>query len=322
MATSSIALGQLAELLLAPEPGAYGVAAASGTYRRAFYYSASLAESQPIEADPVIGAAYNNFRDATPPAPALSEHGGSLSLPLCLNGIGDWLRLLFGAPSTTGSTNFTHVFNSGALTLPTATIELRPIAGDFRQHVGLAASMLRLEAADANGFQRVTLDMLGYGENVLGASGAGSPAAARTYVPVKATGGEVLLGGTAVGVLLSASMSYETGLIQDRYVDGSGKFGAAVLANQANLTGELRVRYTSAAFDTAAINETNQSLEFRFVVGVNNSISFTAPAARLARAGVSISGPGGIEQTIAFRCAQTTGAPMLTATLKNQVATY
>lgn len=321
MPTSSIALGQLSKLAFADEAGAYGTPAASG-YRYGFYYKASLRETKPIESDPIIGAGYNNFRDATAPAPTLSEHGGSLELPLCLNGIGDWLKLLFGAPSTSGATNFTHVFNSGALTLPTRTIELNPIAADFRQHVGLAAKSLALDVADANGFQRAVMELLGYGENLLGSTGAGSPTAARAYDPVKATGGAVLLGGVAVGVLLSARLNYDTGLSLDRYIDASGKFGAAVLAEQASLTGELRVRYTSPTFDTTAVNETDQSLEFNFVKSANNSLTLFAPAARLGRAGVAIEGPGGIEQTIPFRCAQTTGAAMLTATLKNQIASY
>ncbi|MGD9545041.1 MAG: phage tail tube protein [Methylocystis sp.] len=321
MSTGSIALGQVARLAFKDESGAYGTPA-SGNYQYGFYYKSSLRETKPIEADPIIGAGYNNFRDATPPAPALSEHGGSLELPVCLNQIGDWLKLLFGAPQTSGSTNFVHVFSSGALTLPTRTIELNPIAGDFRQHVSCAARNFSFDSADANGYQRASMDLLGYGENLLGSSGAGTPTAARAYDPVKATGGAVLLGGVAVGVLLSAKFMYETGLSQDRYVDGLAKFGASILSEQASLTGELRVRYTSAAFDTAAVNETDQSLEFNFVKSANNSLTFLAPAARLGRAGVAIEGPGGIEQTIPFRCAQTAGAPMLTATLKNQIASY
>lgn len=321
MATSSIALGQRAQLAFADEVGAYGTPAASG-YRYAYYYSASLRETKPIESDPVIGAGLNNFRDATAPAPSLSEHGGSLVAPVCLNAIGDWLKLMLGAPTTSGSTNYTHVFNSGSLTLPTRTIELSPAASDFRQHVSCAVRSAQMDFSDAAGFQRMAMELLGYGENLLGTTAAGTPTAARAYDPMKATAGAVLLGGTQVATLLSASLSYETGLMQDRYVDGTDRFGAAVLAEQAAFTGELRVRYTSNTFDAAAVAETDQSLEFRFVKSANNSISFAAPAARLGRAGVAIEGPGGIEQTIPFRCAQTAGAAMMTVTLKNQVATY
>jgi hypothetical protein len=321
MATSSIALGQLSRLALAPEPGAYGVAA-STAYRYAFYYAASLRETKPIEPDPIIGAGYNNFRDATPPAPSQSEHGGQITLPVCLNQFGDWLKMVMGAPATSGSTNFTHAFSSGGLILPTTTIEMNPIASDFRQHIGLAARSLRFDFAGGNGFQRAELDMLGYGETLLGSSAAGTPTAARAYDPVKATGAAVFLGGTQIGVLLSANIVYETGLVQDRYIDATDKFGAAILAEQAQLSGELRVRYTGPTFDAAAVAETDQALEIRMIKSVNNSLTLAAPAARLGRAGVPIGGPGGIEQTIPFRCAQTTGAPMFTVTLKNQIASY
>jgi hypothetical protein len=321
MATSSIALGQLSQLAFANEPGAYGVAATTG-YRYGFYYEASLRETKPIEPDPVIGAGYHNFRDATPPAPSQSEHGGQIVLPVCLNQFGDWLKMIMGAPVTSGATNFTHVFSSGKLILPTTTIEMNPIASDFRQHVGLAARSLRFEFPGGNGFQRAELDMLGYGETLLGSSAGGTPTAARAYDPVKATGAAVFLGGVQVGVLLSANILYETGLVQDRYIDGSDKFGAAILSEQAQLSGELRVRYTGPTFDAAAVAETDQALEIRMIKSVNNSLVLAAPAARLGRAGVAIGGPGGIEQSIPFRCAQGTGAPMFTATLKNQIASY
>lgn len=321
MSTAAIALGQVAKLAFADEVGAYGVAAATG-YRNAFYYKSSLRESKPIESDPVIGAGFNNTRDATTPAPSLAEHGGQLELPMCLNQIGDWLKLVFGAPTTSGSTNYTHLFSSGGLTLPTRTIELSPAASDFRQHVSCAARSLKIDISDKAGYQRAILDLLGYGENMLGSTGAGTPTAARAYDPLAATIGLVKLGGVQVGSLLAASLTYETGLAQDRYVDGVGKFGAAILASQAMLTGELRVRYTGSALDAAALAETDQSLEFSFTKSANNSISFLAPAARLGRAGVQIEGPGGIEQALPFRCAQTSGAAMLAVTLKNQQATY
>jgi|GEM_PF-2504764 len=320
MATASIALGQLADLLFKIE-SAYGTSP-GGNFQKAHFYKASLRETKPLENDPIIGSIYNNFRDPGAFAPALSEHGGTLELPLCINQIGDWLKLVFGAPSTSGSTNFTHVFTSGALTLPSYAIEIKPIAGDFRMHTGVAARSLTLDLADAAGMQRVMLDVLGFGEAIAGSTGGGTPTAPRTYAPFKATGAQVKLDTVAVGSLLSAKLTYETGLSQDRFIDTSDKFGAAVLAEQAQFSGELRVRYSAATYDSLAAAETEKALSIEFIVGANNSLIIDAPAIRFARAGVAIEGPGGIEQTISFRARQTTGAPQMTATLKNQVATY
>jgi hypothetical protein len=320
MATASIALGQLSDLLFKVE-STYGTAPA-GNFQKAHFYKASLRETKPLENDPIIGNAYDNFRDQAAFAPALSEHGGTLELPLCINQIGDWLSLVFGAPSTSGSTNYTHVFESGALTIPSYAIEVKPISGDYRMHTGVAARSLTFDLADAAGMQRMMLDVLGYGEAIAGSTGGGTPSAARTYAPFKATGAQVKLDSTAVGTLLSARFSYETGLTQDRYIDTSDKFGAAVLAEQAQFTGELRVRYAGATYDSLAVAETEKTLGIEFVVGANNSLIITSPAVRFARAGVPIEGPGGIEQTIAFRARQTASTPMVTATLKNQVATY
>jgi hypothetical protein len=320
MATASIALGQLADLLFKIE-SSYGVSP-GGNFQKAHFYKASLRETKPLENDPIIGSIYNNFRDPGAFGPALSEHGGTLELPLCINQIGDWLKLVFGAPSTSGATNFTHVFTSGALTLPSYAVEIKPISGDFRMHTGIAARSMTLDLADAAGMQRVMLDVLGYGEAIAGSTGGGTPTAPRTYAPFKATGAQVKLDTVAVGSLLSARLTYETGLSQDRFIDTSDKFGAAVLAEQAQLSGELRVRYSAATYDSLAAAETEKALSIEFIVGANNSLIIDAPAIRFARAGVAIEGPGGIEQTIQFRARQTTSAPQMTATLKNQIASY
>ncbi|MBM3552505.1 MAG: hypothetical protein FJX45_12240 [Alphaproteobacteria bacterium] len=322
MATDSIALGRLADALLKVE-SSYGVAP-GGNYQRVHFYKASLKESTPLEGDPIIGSGNDNFRDEAAIAPALSEHGGGLELPLCMNQIGDWLTMVFGAATSTGTTNRTHVFKSGLLTLPSYALEIKPIASDYRMHTGLAAKSLTFDLADAAGVQRMMLDVLGYGEAIGSSSGGGIPVAARTYAPFKATGTgtAVKLDSVAVGKLLSAKFTYETGLTQDRYIDTSDRFGAGVLSENAQFSGELRVRYAGPTYDSLAEAETEKTLGIEFVVGANNSLILTSPSVRFARSGVAIEGPGGIEQTIQFRARQTASAPMLTATLKNQIATY
>jgi hypothetical protein len=46
-------------------------------------------------------------------------------VPVDVINIGHWLRLLLGAPTTTGTTpNYTHSFGSGAATLPSQAIEV------------------------------------------------------------------------------------------------------------------------------------------------------------------------------------------------------
>ena len=74
MATSSIALGQLSDLLFKIE-SSYGVSP-GGNFQRAHFYKASLRETKPLQNDPIIGAAYNNFRDPGAFAPALYRRMG------------------------------------------------------------------------------------------------------------------------------------------------------------------------------------------------------------------------------------------------------
>ncbi len=322
MPTSSVALGQLTkgcfydESTFATPP--------SAQYRSFNYYKSSLREVAPPVADDIIGGDMQNFRDARPVSFDLSTHDGDLDLPLCLNQIGDWLKLLLGAPSTSNvSANYTHVFTSGAATLPTRTVELKLGASDFRQHIGCTAKSLKFTAKDDKGFQRLQLALIGAGENLLSAT-ASSPAAstARTLDQIKATGATVKLDSVQVGKLVEIDWTYATGAQAERYVDGSARVSEISLPDTATINGNLKIRYTSQTLDAQALAETASTLEVIFSKGANNSLSLLMPQIKLGRAGAQIDGPGGIEQTFPFTASQTGAAAMLTATLKNQITAY
>jgi hypothetical protein len=320
MATTPIARGRLSQMALAFQDD-FTTPAEDG-YLASYFYSHSLREAETPETDPLIGSAFNNSRDETPAAPGLSNHSGDIEVPLCLNGIGDWLKLVFGAPTTTGAgEDKTHVFASGTATLPSATAEFRAVAGDFRQHVGLTATQFRMTLADAAGYQRATISVIGRAENLLGASAAGV-AVARALNQFPNSGSAVFMGGVQVGVLLGFDFTYTTGATGERYIDGDAQVAAAVLDEDATFTGNMRVRYTGPTFDTLAKNRTDSALEVRFVKSSTQQLVLALPAVRLGRAGATVSGPAGIEQSLPFRSGQTTAAAMVTATLKNQIVSY
>jgi len=57
-------------------------------------------------------------------------------------------------------------------------------------------------------------------------------------------------------------------------------------------------------------------------VSANLSLTIEMPNARLAPKGTPISGPAGLDVSYDYRAEQVNSAPMVTATLKNQTATY
>jgi hypothetical protein len=319
MATTEIGRGRLAQLAIVDE-ATFGVVPVSG-FAGTYFYSETLRETFPLDADPLLGINPNNSRDQVAPAPSLTEHGGSLDVPVCWNHFGHWLKCLFGAPTTTGSTNKTHVFASGAATLPTKVLEFRKLANDFRQHVGVAADEIEWDFEDKSGFHMAKITMIGRGENLLTSSAAGTPTTL-TLDQIPATKGVVRVNGVAQGFVRQGKFRYKNGLATERYVDDTPRAAAIVIDADAECDGELRLRHNSTAFDTLAMAETVQPVEIEWQKGANNSLVITMPACRFERPSTPIAGPGGIEQTVRFRAHQSASGPMVTVTLKNQVASY
>ena len=323
MSTDTIFTGRESRLLVKDE-ASYGVAP-SGNWLATYFYSSGLAAARPFEDDPVIGVGGATARDPFDPAPGLTAHGGALVVPLDLAHIGYWLKLAFGAPTTTGTTDKTHVFTSGAVQLPTYAAEIKAASGEFRQHLGLAARSIRFAMAKEAGFRRVDLDLVGKGEAKLGASGGGAPAAALDRVPLPGVVGVVRWNGTVVGKALAADLTYATGMDGERYLDGAtnpDEISGIVPAADPSLTGSIRVRAPVSTLDDAAIAGTPDDLEIEYALSATRSLLIAAPRVFLERSGRPIDGPGGLEQTLNLRAAQTAAAAMATVTLKNAVTSY
>lgn len=320
MATTPIAKGRLTKLLFADD-ATFGTAPASG-YKPTLYYTHSLKQSRPLVDEPLIGGNLNNGNDSTAQQQGLPDLAGDIVVPVDLAHFGYWLKLLLGAPTTTGTTNYTHAFSSGATALPTRTVEIEYGASDFWQFVSLGAKSVTLDISDQPGQQRATLSLLGKKRVLLSASGAGTPAALAALDPLAATLGTLLIDTVAAGSILSARFTYDTGAAIDRYVDGDEYASAIVLADDAKFSGELRVRYTGQTLEAIADAKTAKNLEFRWSKSANNSLSLVAGQAFLEPAGAPIQGPGGVEASYSFQASQTSAAAMLAVTLKNQIASY
>lgn len=237
---------------------------------------------------------------------------------------GFWLVSVFGLPTTTGADpNFVHVFESGAEVIPYRTVEVKvPIAGGtkFLRHAGLIADKLTLNVSRAAGYQRATLDLLGYQETKLSVTGGGAPVDPWALDRVLNSQGVVKIDGVAAE-LLALDATYDNKLKGLEYA-GSDRVGGYDSDEDATFTGTMRVRFKDFSHYDRAVAGTAASLELLWQKNANRLLSIAAGVTRLERQGVEISGPSGIEQTFNFMAEQTAAAPMLAVTLKNGVATY
>ena len=320
MATQAYPRGRIAELLLKDETN-FGVAA-SGNYTKTPFYSHTLEEKQPYEDDNILGGSRTNDRDPLAPAPGLPTMQGNIVVPLDCAHLGHWLKGALGAPVTTGGTSdYVHTFSSGGEVLPHRTIECKVASALFMQYLGCLVNKLNFEAARGAGYDRVTAEIMGKKETKLTSTGGGTPATMVAREPVVKAIPIVKISSVAVDPVISCSAEYNNNAAAQNYI-GSAYPAGHDLDAIPTFTGSLRIRMRDATIYDLAKAQGAQSLELLWQTSATRSLSLFAAAVRFEPTGVPIEGPGGIEQTFAFRAEQTVSAAMLVATLKGPVASY
>jgi len=170
------AIGANCRLLTFPE-STYG-AAPVGNWRRMPFLSCDLGAEQPLLDADVIGVGSN--RDPAAPFLDTVTVAGQAVVPVDLINIGHWLRLLLGAPTTTGTTNFIHTFASGAAALPSNAMEIGyPDVPSFDVCTGVRADTMEMDFTPT-GAATATFGLLGQGSARTGATSGGAPTSAAT----------------------------------------------------------------------------------------------------------------------------------------------
>lgn len=296
----------------------YGAAPASGFSTMSFV-SSDLGTSQGLVADDQLGQG----RDPLDPTQDVIDNGGNLTIPVGVEAFGLWLKLLMGAPTTTGTGPYVHSFESGASALPSASIEIgHPDVPFYEMHSGIMANELTLEMQRGKGSKlTASLGLLGQGSATGTSSDAGTPAAV-SQERFSHFNGSVSRNNTAIGSVTMAKLTFSNQLEPVEVIRSDGKvlgFDPGVTA----VTGELRVRFDSTTLLDQANAGTSCDLDLLWEISAGKSLAIAVPRIFIERPKLPVSGPNGIEQTYSFIAArQSNGDPMMTAALTNALASY
>ena len=122
----------------------YGTTPASGTYFGLPFVSSNLGAEQPLLESDLLG----NGRESYDPTYDVVTNDGDVVVPVDVRYFGYWLKLLLGAPATSGGDPdpSVHVFTSGAASTPSMAIETQfPDRPSYATSYGLKANQLRIQ---------------------------------------------------------------------------------------------------------------------------------------------------------------------------------
>ncbi|WP_037302033.1 phage tail tube protein, partial [Rubritepida flocculans] len=258
------AIGANCRLLMSPE-ATYGTAPAGGWMRLPFL-SCDLGAEQPLLDADVIGV--GSSRDPAAPFLDTVTVQGQAVVPLDLVNIGHWLRLLLGAPTTTGtSPNFVHSFGSGAAALPSNSVEIGyPDVPSYDLCTGVRADTLELDFSPT-GPATATFGLMGQGSTRGGTSAGGTPTSA-AYTAFHKAQGAISRNGAALAQVTGARLTYANGMEMVRTIRADRKV-EGVDPGIARATGQITARFADSTLLTQAQDNAPAEFAFSYTIDAN-----------------------------------------------------
>jgi hypothetical protein len=290
----------------------------SGNYIKFPFVSANIGPEQGLIESDLLGQGRETY-DSTLD---VVNNDGDIVVPVDARNFGHWLNLLLGAATTTivgGGPNNSHVFSSGAASLPAMSIETAlPDVPSYEMNYGMRANTMKIDLS-RRGLLNATIGMIGKGANArAGSSGAGTPTSLAVSRMAQATG-QIKKDGTQLGSIVSASLSFSNNLDKVETIQPNSEIEDAD-PGQATAMGNITARFKDTALMDLATGHTPLDLSFGWTVGTF-SLIFDFQRVLLPRPKVPITGPAGIQASFDWQGSGASG-PVMTATLVNDVAAY
>jgi hypothetical protein len=269
-------------------------------------YSANLDLNTLTVTHDTIGTAGNTFTLAASSSPASNGTVSSATL---------------SGGAATGP--FNHVFASGAVTLPSASVEIGMTdVNQYFMNFGAMANTLSI-AMQRSGLLNATIGLVAQGERPpTGATGAGAPSELDIKRFVQAVG-VIKDRGVPLGRIQSATLRYSNVLEKDESIRPDGRIGGADAGQISTGIDNLVVRFGDPRLYNIAVNKTSVEISVTWEISATEKLTITYHRMRLPKSKLPIDGPKGIMATFNAKASrETTLLKSVTATLVNDVASY
>lgn len=293
----------------------YGTSPAATAFHKLPFVSSNIGEEQNLLDDNQLGGGREGFD----PVDDVVNDTGDIVVPVDTDAIGYWLKGLLGAPTDTGTGTITHVFNSGATTLPSLSLEVGyPEIPSFSVNYGVLVNQMRVQMA-RSGLLNATVSVIAQGEQPHSGTSIAAAAAVVAGSRFAQGAGEISKDGTPLANVVGADFTFSNNFETVETIRADGRIGGAD-PGAMSMTGSLSVRYADNVMLDAAEAGDPVSINFGWERGTS-SLLFTMARVFLPRPKKQISGPGGILVQYNIR-ASGKGGHMLVATLVNGITSY
>jgi len=251
-----------------------------------------------------------------------SKFSAQMNSILCLNDIGFWLSLLWGAPATTGAGPFTHTFTLSLAERDSALLDLvyKGNTAIYRRYLGFMLDEISWDVRE--GDQTMQMNFMGASQvlpNPTAAFDAAPTALAKARACRK--GGEIfdVSGGNTLGRVSAGKVNIKNNLEGYTLADGSTGPGIFLLG-EPEITGEMTAMMHDGNLMQYAEDHTSRPLTLTVRDNGTSSLALTLPAVEFDKPTQDIPSAKGLIQTVAWRAHNDAVAPTLT--LINGVASY
>ncbi len=308
---------------------AAGVEAAAGAtgWQSVHAYGDTFQPGEGLVDDDELGGAQHNAIDPKLPAEALPAASGGLTVPQDLSQLPFWFAGMFGPPVTTGTTpNYTHTFTSGLAVPVLRHVEILMATGLAKIVDAMAVAGVTLDLADMDGFRKTDIEAIMRSVRGPVAAIATTPSAPPVRAKVSGSNGVMKIDDVLLGNVLGGKLNLRTGAFGERYLDDTGYFSAVEVGRPSlEISPQLRLRKDSATILNKFDGKTPFKIELLHQLNANLSLSIVATQCVAAKVLPNTGGVGPMDVTPVIRAGQkvtSTTAPMVTITIKNQVASY
>lgn len=312
------AMGSNFRLRMRPEatPGT----AATGNYDQVPCFTLDLSPRQDLQQDVILSGSAN--RDSADPYYGLVRVQGQAVVPLDTVHIGRWLRLLLGAPTTTGTNpNFIHTYQSGSSSIPYNSVEKGYTdITRFEMVTGVRAGSMSVNLTP-DGSAQATIGLMGLAETSNSSSGAGTPVvtAFNRFFNVQ---GSIGRGGSNLALVTAAEFEFSNNMEMLATVRSDYRM-EDIEEGLASASGTITARFADATLYNAATATTAPAaITVAWTIDVNTSLTFTFGRTFLAKDGAPIDGPRGISQRYRFVAGPHATTGVMQAVLRNNVTSY